>query len=203
MPVGAIMEIARRMHSAPCSQPGGKMSDSMEQAIFAGGCFWCMEPVFRALEGIQDVEAGYCGGTLHSPSYEQVCSGDTGHVEAVRVTFDSAQVSYATLCEVFFGTHDPTTPDRQGHDVGPQYASVIFVADERQRQQAIQARDAAQEAFADPVCTRIESAPAFWPAEPGHQEYYANHPEQGYCQFVIRPKMAKFRKHFGALLRRA
>jgi peptide-methionine (S)-S-oxide reductase len=175
----------------------------MDQAIFGGGCFWCMEPVFRALPGVETVQAGYCGGDLEAPTYEQVCRQDTGHVECVRVGFDPGLVSYRTLCDVFFGTHDPTTLDRQGHDVGPQYASVIFYLNEDQHIRAIDARNEAQEAFESPICTRIEPAGKFWPAESYHQEYYERNPEQGYCQFVIAPKMAKFRKRFSALLRGA
>lgn len=173
----------------------------MDSAIFGGGCFWCMEPVFRALKGVQDVQAGYCGGHLDHPSYEQVCRQDTGHVECVRIQYDPEQVSYRTLCEVFFGTHDPTTPDQQGHDVGPQYASVIFFQDDGQRQRAVEVRDEVQRHFDAAICTRIEAAGPFWPAETVHQQYYRLNPEQGYCQFVIAPKMVKFRKRFSALLR--
>lgn len=172
----------------------------MDSAIFAGGCFWCMEPVFHALRGVAGVEPGYCGGHVDAPTYEQVCRHDTGHVESVRVTYDPAQVSYETLCEVFFGTHDPTTPDRQGNDVGPQYASVIFYQGDAQRRTAEAVLREAQAGFDAPICTRLESAPTFWPAETYHRQYYQQHPEQGYCQFVIAPKMAKFRKHYAQLL---
>ena len=173
----------------------------MDQAIFGGGCFWCMEPVFRALQGVEDVQPGYCGGHLASPTYEQVCRQDTGHVESVRVSFDPTQVSYQTLCQVFFGTHNPTTLNRQGNDVGPQYASVIFYLNEEQHQQADQARAEAQALLDEPICTRIEAAATFWPAETYHEQYYRNNPEQGYCQLVIAPKMRKFRQHYAKLLR--
>lgn len=173
----------------------------MGQAIFAGGCFWCVEPVFRALQGVTDVQVGYCGGHTSAPTYEQVCRGDTGHMECVRVSFDPAEITFETLCEVFFAAHDPTTPDRQGNDVGAQYASAILYLDDDQRRQATQARDAAQAGFDAPICTRIEAASTFWPAESLHQEYYRRNPEQGYCRLVIAPKMAKFRRHHAALLR--
>lgn len=173
----------------------------MEQAIFGGGCFWCMEPVFRELAGVTEVLPGYCGGHVEAPTYEQVCRQETGHVEVVRVTFDPALIDYRTLLEVFFGTHDPTTPDRQGNDVGPQYASVVFCVNEEQRTQALAVRRDVQAALDRPVCTRIEMAGAFWPAESYHHEYFRHNPEQGYCQYVIAPKMAKFRKHFSTLLR--
>lgn len=172
----------------------------MEHAIFGGGCFWCLEPVFGALVGVQDVQPGYCGGHVEAPTYEQVCSHETGHVEVVSIRYDARQVSYRTLLEVFFGTHDPTTPDRQGHDVGPQYASVIFCLDDAQRSLAEQVRDEVQADFDAPVCTRIEMAGPFWPAEPWHREYFRRHPEQGYCQFVIAPKMAKFRQRYARLI---
>ncbi len=175
----------------------------MEQAIFGGGCFWCLEPVFRALAGVCDVQPGYCGGHVDAPTYEQVCAHDTGHVEVVRIDYDPQQVGYRTLLEVFFGTHDPTTPDRQGHDIGPQYASVIFYQDDAQRLAAQAVRDEVQAHFDSPICTRIQPAGTFWPAEPLHREYYRQHPEQGYCQFVIAPKMAKFRQKYAHLLGRA
>ncbi|WP_322997702.1 peptide-methionine (S)-S-oxide reductase MsrA [Castellaniella sp.] len=172
----------------------------MEQAIVGGGCFWCLEPVFRALPGVHDVQPGYCGGHVDHPTYDQVCRQDTGHVEVVQVDFDPDRVSYRTLLEVFFGTHDPTTPDRQGHDVGPQYASVVFYRDDAQRDVAQAVRDDAQVHFDAPICTRIEAAGRFWPAEALHREYFQRHPEQGYCQFVIAPKMAKFRQRYAHLL---
>lgn len=173
----------------------------MDQAIFAGGCFWCVEPVFRALRGVADVEVGYCGGHTDKPTYEQVCRGDTGHMECARVSFDPAEISFTTLCEVFFATHDPTTPDRQGNDVGTQYASAILYLSDEQRGEATQVRDTVQAALDVPVCTRIEAASTFWPAEPLHREYFRRNPEQGYCRVVIAPKMAKFRRHYATLLR--
>lgn len=173
----------------------------METAIFGGGCFWCTEPVFQALDGVQEVLPGYCGGHVEAPTYEQVCRQDTGHVEVVQVRFDPTRVSYRTLLEVFFGTHDPTTPDRQGADVGPQYASVVFLTNERQRGEAMAVRDEVQQALGVPVCTRIEAAGPLWPAEDLHRNYYERNPHQGYCQVVIAPKLSKFRQRYAALLR--
>ncbi len=174
---------------------------ALKTAIFGGGCFWCLEPVFRALDGVRDVQPGYCGGHVDHPTYEQVCRQNTGHVEVVQVTFDPDSVGYRTLLDVFFGTHDPTTLDRQGNDAGPQYASVVFYEDEAQRLEAETVRAEAQTAFDDPIVTRIETAGPFWPAEAVHAEYYRRNPEQGYCQFVIAPKLAKFRQRYAHLLR--
>ncbi|MHA3903860.1 peptide-methionine (S)-S-oxide reductase MsrA [Castellaniella sp. WN] len=174
---------------------------AFETAIFGGGCFWCLEPVFRALDGVLDVQPGYCGGRVDHPTYEQVCRQDTGHVEVVQVTFDPERIGYRVLLEVFFGTHDPTTLDRQGNDAGPQYASVIFYGDEARRALAEAVRAGIQAAFDDPIVTRIEPAGTFWPAEELHGEYYRRNPEQGYCRFVIAPKLAKFRQRYAHLLR--
>ncbi|MDN5843497.1 MAG: peptide-methionine (S)-S-oxide reductase MsrA [Alcaligenaceae bacterium] len=171
-----------------------------QQAIFGGGCFWCTEPVFRSMKGVFDVIPGYCGGHVEHPTYQQVCRQDTGHVETVRVEFDPDLVSYRTLLEVFFATHDPTTLDRQGADVGPQYASVVFCLDTQQEALAREVAAEVQDALGVPVQTRIESAGVFWPAEDLHREYYARNPDQGYCRVVILPKMAKFRERFAALL---
>jgi peptide-methionine (S)-S-oxide reductase len=173
----------------------------MDHAIFGGGCFWCLEPVFRALQGVLDVQAGYCGGHVEHPTYEQVCRHDTGHVEVVRVEFDPARIAYRTLLEVFFGIHDPTSWNRQGHDAGPQYASVILTLNEAQHADAVAVREAVGPLFDAPIRTRIEAAGPFWPAEAEHQEYFRRHPEQGYCQLVIAPKMVKFRQRYAHLLR--
>lgn len=172
----------------------------MEYAVLGGGCFWCLEPAFRALAGVQDVQPGYCGGHVPSPTYQQVCGQGTGHTEVIRLQFDPAQISYRAVLDIFFGIHDPTTPDRQGNDIGPQYASVIFYLDDRQHQVANDARAQAQTYFDAPICTRIQAASDFWPAEPEHQDYYRRYPDQGYCRFVISPKMAKFRQRYAHLL---
>lgn len=172
----------------------------MEQAILGGGCFWCMEPVFSALNGVAAVKPGFCGGHVDNPSYEQVCRQDTGHVEVVQIDFDPSVLTYKTLLEVFFGTHDPTTLNRQGNDIGPQYASVIFYNNEDQKNIAKQLIQEIQPEFDNSICTRLEAASTFWPAEDLHKKYYELNPEQGYCQFVIAPKLAKFRKRFANLM---
>jgi len=175
------------------------MSNS-ETAILGGGCFWCLEAVFDGLRGVKSVESGYMGGHVDSPTYRQVCGGDTGHVEVVRVTFDPQEISYRDLLDVFFSIHDPTTLNRQGGDVGTQYRSVIFYNSEEQRQAAEQAIAAlnASHAWPDPVLTTVEPAAKFFIAEDYHQEYFANNPAQPYCQLVISPKVKKFQQKFAA-----
>lgn len=166
-----------------------------EQAVLAGGCFWCLEAAYDDLAGVEKVESGYTGGQMDSPSYKQVCTGATGHAEAVRITYDPAVISYADLLRVFFTIHDPTTLNRQGNDIGPQYRSAIFYATPEQKA-------AAEAAIAEftPIWGRIvtELAPLgrFWPAEPEHEDYFARNPGSGYCQAVIAPKIAKLRKTF-------
>lgn len=171
---------------------------NQETAVFGGGCFWCMEAVFKRLAGVSSVESGYMGGHVDHPTYKQVCGGDTGHVEVVRVTYDPDIVTYRDLLDVFFGTHDPTTLDRQGNDIGEQYRSVIFYNSDDQRRQAEQtiAELTAARAFGDPIVTTIETASTFWPAEDYHQDYFANNPNQPYCRFVIEPKVRKLFEHF-------
>ena len=177
---------------------------SLEQATLGGGCFWCTEAVFVRLVGVAEVTSGYCGGELPQPTYEQICAGNTGHAEVVRIVFDPALIGYRDLLAVFFASHDPTTPNRQGNDVGSQYRSVIFSHSPEQAAiaRALIAELEAGRVFADPIVTEVlplASAPAaagFWPAEDYHQEYFARHGEQGYCQFVVAPKLAKFRAKF-------
>jgi len=170
-------------------------------AVLAGGCFWCLEAVFLEVRGVQSVESGYCGGTLRDPSYEEVCGGRTGHAEAVRIEFDAGQVAYRDLLGVFFGIHDPTTVDRQGHDVGSQYRSAIFVVDEGQRREAQEtiARLEAAKLFEAPIVTQVVALGDWYPAEPHHQRYFERHPHQGYCAAVVAPKVAKFRRQFAPL----
>lgn len=175
-------------------------------AIFAGGCFWCTEAVFGILRGVIRVEPGYIGGSLSdNVSYEAVCSGTTGHAEAVRIEFDPALVSYRDLLGVFFATHDPTQLNRQGNDVGTQYRSAIFCTDEAQCAEArlFVAALEAEACFDAPVLTEIQPATRFHPAEAQHRDYYLRNPEQGYCAYVIAPKLAKFRHLFQHLLRQA
>ncbi|MDQ7829565.1 MAG: peptide-methionine (S)-S-oxide reductase MsrA [Armatimonadota bacterium] len=174
------------------------MSERREVATLGGGCFWCLEAVFEQLRGVEQVVSGYAGGTMPHPTYEQVCSGTTGHAEVVQVAFDPDVLSYRELLEVFFTVHDPTTPDRQGPDVGTQYRSVIFTHSPAQRataEEVIAALTAAR-VFPDPIVTEVRPFEAFYPAEPYHQQYYRRHPEQAYCRLVIAPKVAKFRQAF-------
>ena len=169
-----------------------------ENAILGGGCFWCLEAVFDQLAGVKSVESGYMGGSVENPSYRQVCSGNTGHVEVVRVTFDPKELSYHDLLEVFFTIHDPTTLNRQGNDVGTQYRSVIFYSSDEQRQTAQQVISELNAAriWPDPIVTTVEAAKKFFIAEDYHQEYYANNSSQPYCQFVVAPKVKKFQQKF-------
>lgn len=172
-------------------------------ATFGSGCFWCTEAMFKDLRGVIRVTSGYAGGTVPHPTYEQVCSGTTGHAEVIQVEYDPQQIRYDQLVEIFFVTHDPTTRNRQGHDVGEQYRSVIFAHDDEQRQVAerVKAKLTTDHVYDHPIVTDILPATTFYPAEAYHQDYYANNPDQGYCQMVIDPKVAKFRKRFASLLR--
>ena len=179
------------------------MSQQRESATLGGGCFWCLEAVFEGLRGVDRVVSGYAGGDAAEPSYEQVCTGTTGHAEVVQVTFDPSVVSFRDLLEVFFGIHDPTTPNRQGMDVGTQYRSVIFYHSPEQRQVAEQAiaELSAAGVWDQPIVTQVLPFSQFYPAEAYHQGYFRNNPGQGYCQAVVSPKVAKFRKHFAAKLK--
>ncbi|NJD89264.1 MAG: peptide-methionine (S)-S-oxide reductase MsrA [Betaproteobacteria bacterium] len=168
-------------------------------ATLAGGCFWCLEAVFDQIEGVQSVESGYMGGHRAEPTYEEVCSGSTGHAEVVRVTFDPAVVAYRDLLAVFFTVHDPTPLNRQGNDVGTQYRSAIFFHTPEQEKAAreVVARLSEEKVWANPIVTEIVPAMTFWQAEDYHQEYFERVGSQNpYCSFVVEPKVAKFRKHF-------
>jgi peptide-methionine (S)-S-oxide reductase len=174
------------------------VSGRREVGTLGGGCFWCLEAVFEQLRGVEQVVSGYAGGTVPHPTYEQVCSGTTGHAEVVQVTFDPDVIAYRELLEVFFTIHDPTTLNRQGPDVGTQYRSVIFTHSPTQQataQEVIAALTAAR-VFPGPIVTEVRPFEAFYPAEPYHQQYYRRHPDQAYCRLVIAPKVAKFRKAF-------
>lgn len=168
-----------------------------ETATLGGGCFWCTEAVFQQVRGVKAVESGYCGGHLDEPTYREICEGDTGHAEVVKVVFDPAVIPYRHVLEIFFVTHDPTTLNRQGNDVGTQYRSVIFTHDDAQAEIARQVITelSMQRIFDAPIVTEIEPVPRFWRAEEYHQNYYRQNPYQGYCAFVISPKVAKFRAH--------
>ena len=169
-----------------------------EIATLAGGCFWCLEAVFDDLKGVESVESGYMGGKTANPSYEDVCSGETGHAEVVQLTFDPKQVSFKEILEVFFVIHDPTTLDRQGNDAGTQYRSAIFHHSAEQKAVAEQVIEnlGAAKIYDDPIVTEVVPASKFYVAEDYHQEYFQRNPAQPYCAFVVRPKVAKFRKHF-------
>ena len=170
----------------------------MAIAVLGGGCFWCLEAVYDRLKGVTSVESGYMGGRVDNPTYQQVCGGNTGHVEVVRVTFDPQQISFAELLEVFFGIHDPTTLNRQGNDVGEQYRSVIFYESAEQKKEAEETIAAlnAKHVWPDPIVTAVEPAQKFYVAEDYHQTYFANNASQPYCQLVVGPKVKKFEKTF-------
>jgi peptide-methionine (S)-S-oxide reductase len=172
--------------------------EGLELASLAGGCFWCLEAVYDQLKGVRSVESGYMGGRTANPTYDDVCSGDSGHAEVVRVAFDPREVSYRELLQVFFTIHDPTTPDRQGNDVGSQYRSAIFYHSPEQKSAAEQVIAELGEAklWRDPVVTQVTAAGPYFKAEAYHQEYFERNSYQPYCQFVVQPKVAKFRKHF-------
>ena len=177
---------------------------SEETATLGGGCFWCLEAVFKELRGVNKVQSGYAGGQVANPTYKQVCSGTTGHAEVVQVSFDPAQLDYADLLRVFFTTHDPTTKDRQGNDIGPQYRSIILTHSDAQvaTAKAVMQEIAAAKVWPAPLVTEIEPLAAFYQAEPEHDDYFARNPWSGYCQVIVAPKVAKFRKAFKDRLKR-
>ena len=174
------------------------MSKKLETATFGGGCFWCVEAVFQDLKGVEQVVSGYSGGSVENPSYQAVCTGATGHAEVVQITYDPEIISYEELLYVFWRTHDPTTPNRQGADVGPQYRSVIFYHNDEQQviaQKSKQETDASG-LWRNPIVTEISPLRNFYPAENYHQDYFRQNPYQPYCQMVIDPKVRKFKKEF-------
>jgi peptide-methionine (S)-S-oxide reductase len=174
----------------------------LAKATFGSGCFWCTEAVFQQLKGVQSVVSGYSGGSAPNPTYEQVCSGRTGHAEVIQVSYDPAVISFDELLKVFWQTHDPTTPNRQGHDVGTQYRSAVFYHDDDQRRIAEQYKQQlnASGTFTAPIVTEITPLTNFFPAENYHHDYYRSNPAQSYCAVVIRPKVEKFTKEFPNLL---
>jgi peptide-methionine (S)-S-oxide reductase len=171
-------------------------ANESELATLAGGCFWCLESVYQQLRGVKKVVSGYAGGRVASPSYRQVCSGTTGHAEVVQITFDPGVVSYRELLQIFFTIHDPTTLNRQGADVGTQYRSAIFYHSEEQKKsaEAVMAEISAAGIWVNPLVTELQPCSVFYQAEDYHQNYFREHPDQAYCQAVIAPKVAKFRK---------
>ncbi len=174
-----------------------------ETATLGGGCFWCLEAVFDRLQGVEQVTSGYAGGHVPDPSYRQVCTGTTGHAEVVRVAYDPETITFRELLRVFFATHDPTTPNRQGADRGPQYRSIILYEsdDQRETAEAVMAELESEEVFGAPVVTQLEPLDAFYEAESEHQDFYRDNPQYGYCRAVIDPKVAKLRKEFAGRLK--
>lgn len=190
-------------HESRDEARGNASNSPTEVATLGGGCFWCLEAVFAELRGVEKIQSGYAGGHVPNPSYEQVCGGNTGHAEIVQVTFDPREISFRDLLDVFFTIHDPTTLNRQGNDVGPQYRSIILYHSPEQQSVAEQTINAlnAQHLWPRPIVTQLEPFTGFYPAEEYHREYYLNNPFQPYCQIVIAPKVAKARKKFLAKLR--
>lgn len=176
------------------------MEPIYETATFANGCFWCSEAVFQRLKGVIKVQSGYAGGHLPAPTYEQVCTGETGHAESLQITFDQKIISYEKLLEVFWTTHDPTSLNRQGNDVGTQYRSVIFYENDFQKKVAELSKGDLEKSkiFESPIVTAIEPLTKFYPAEDLHDNYYNRHPAQPYCYYVVRPKVEKLKKYFAA-----
>lgn len=222
--IGAILIATLVVLLAGCSRPPlsetieGSRPTAMQQmpttemtppagrrvATFAGGCFWCTEAIFTELKGVDKVVSGYSGGHVPNPTYRQVCGGDTGHAEAINITFDPAVVSYKDLLRIFFTTHDPTTLNRQGADVGTQYRSAVFYHDEEQKRDAEEVikEVSAERIWPGKIVTEVTPLTNFYPAEDYHQEYFAQNPNQGYCQVVIAPKVAKFRAKYRDKLKR-
>lgn len=176
----------------------------LETIVLGGGCFWCTEAVFDRVHGVLDVESGYANGHVPNPSYEQVCEGTTGHAEVLKLVFDPAQIGLDLLLEIFFGTHDPTTPNRQGNDVGTQYRSAIYTTSEAQLQMARDFVDMLNQRvlFGVPVVTEVQPLDNYWPAEDYHQDYFARNPQQGYCAYVVGPKVQKFLQTFAQYTKR-
>jgi peptide-methionine (S)-S-oxide reductase len=182
---------------------GAEPRPGNEFATLGGGCFWCLEAVYEDLEGVVDVESGYSGGHVDQPTYRQVCDGKTGHAEVVRIEFDPARLTYREVLEVFFSIHDPTQLNRQGNDIGTQYRSVVYVHSDDQRRVAEDVIAEVQANVRGKVVTQIEPAGPYYRAEPYHQEYFRHNPEQGYCMFVVAPKVIKFQKTFAAKRRKS
>jgi peptide-methionine (S)-S-oxide reductase len=189
--------------SSSASEPSATTRAS-QWATLGGGCFWCLEAVYLDVEGVLSVESGYAGGQVESPRYEQVCEGSTGHAEVVRIEFDPERITFRDILHIFFAIHDPTTLNRQGHDVGTQYRSVIFTHSEAQQREARELIDdiERQRMVDDPVVTEVLPVPRYWPAEAYHQNYFARNPFQGYCMMVVGPKVAKFRRQYTQFLRK-
>ena len=175
---------------------------TMEMATVGGGCFWCTEAVYQQLIGVDKVESGYSGGRILNPTYEQICEGNTGHAEVIRIHFDNTIVSYRDILEIFFTIHDPTTLNRQGNDVGTQYRSVIYTHSDEQMATAIEVIAAMGQVWDTPIVTELQEAPIFYPAEDYHQNYFRSNPMQSYCAYVVAPKVSKFRQVFASRARK-
>jgi peptide-methionine (S)-S-oxide reductase len=187
--LGALLTTAICMNAAPEKSTGSETN--LQTATFGGGCFWCGEAVFQRIPGVKSVVSGYAGGTKEDPTYEQVCHGNTGHAEVIQIKFDPKTISYDKLLEVFWEAHDPTTLNRQGHDTGTQYRSIILYSDDEQKKAAEKSKADSQKHFKDPIVTQIVPLKKFYPAEDYHQNYFNTHGTQGYCSFIIRPKLQK------------
>ena len=174
-----------------------------QSIVLGGGCFWCLEAAYQMVEGVEAVTSRYAGGHAQDPAYQQVSRGNTGHAEVVRVEFDAKVIPLAAVLEIFWGIHDPTTPNRQGHDIGPQYRSIILYSNDEQKRLAEASKSEIAKLWPDPVVTEILPLEHFYEAEKDHQNYFRNNPQQGYCQAVINPKIAKLRQHFSARLKKA
>lgn len=170
---------------------------TLQKALLGGGCFWCIEAVYNRVNGVHSAISGYAGGARKNPSYEQVCTGASGHAEVIEITYDADVISYGEILEIFWALHDPTTLNAQGADKGTQYRSVIYYYDESQKQTALESIQSAQAHWSDPIVTELSPAPEFYEAEAYHQNYYNEHPTQGYCYVVIAPKIEKFMSKFG------
>jgi peptide-methionine (S)-S-oxide reductase len=173
-----------------------EIQQNVETVALGGGCFWCLEAIFKQLVGITRVQSGYAGGVTPDPTYEQVCRGRTGHAEVVSISFDPERIPFRAILEVFFEIHDPTTEDRSGSDIGPQYRSIILYGNERQKEEALAFIAELQKTSDSPIVTQVEPLQAFYPAEGYHEDYYARNENQQYCRFIISPKLQKFRKAF-------
>jgi len=181
----------------------GGFSMQKDSIVLGGGCFWCVEAVFQELKGVVAVSSGYAGGDTPNPTYKQVSRGETTHAEVVKVTFDPEIITVSQILRIFFHVHDPTTPNRQGNDVGPQYRSIILYADDSQKKaaQSVMSVIENEKLWSDPLVTQLQKLDDFWPAEDYHQDYFSNNPNQPYCNLVIVPKLKKFRKEFADMLR--
>ncbi len=196
----ALLIILFSISTMSIAQPN---NPTQEEAIFGAGCFWCVEAVFQELKGVESVESGYMGGHIDNPTYQQVTSGTSGHAEVTKIVFNPNVISFKELLEVFWKTHDPTTLNQQGADKGPQYRSAIFYLSNEQKElsETYKSRLSESGAFVNPIVTEITKASMYYPAEQYHQDYYSLNPNQGYCQYVIQPKVEKFRKAFAEKLK--